>query len=347
MSSSAPVVQAILEQFTRCFNPTFETDGGNSSSGAPNLSPRSSQQGRSSPFERLQDALSNSKHRRSGGSGSVASKSSNGSKKSQGPDVIAKAKKAALPSPESLEEKCYKRKLEIFRSRDSPDIERQTNHPTRGRTKMSNELIEDPAADSSDEEIKNLTSNNRFTCGMNMGPIKESKHVANFAKLFNLSQDRSSNPFGLCFATPVRAASPEDIATLSDDKLTTDEFLERHGRSSSPVAPGLVTDSFQGSDSISDDEVETVNSTLYFESKYNNFIQTSPPMPLFHSQSITVTPSKTDEISEMIKKRTEECSPPRRRVGRRNLSPRKRSGKQNDPPSPNSVADMMPKLCEF
>jgi hypothetical protein len=279
--------------------------------------------------------------------GSIGSKSSNGSKKSQGSVVVAKAKKAALPSPEILEEKSYKRKLEIFRSRgDSPDAERQMNHPVRGRTKMSNDLIEDLASDSSDEEIKNLTSNNRFTCGVNMGNIKESKHVANLAKLFNLGQDRSSNPFGICFATPVRAASPEDIATLSDDKLTTDEFLERHARSSSPCAPGLVNDSLQGSDSISDDEVETVNSTLYFESKYNHFIQTRPPMPLFHCQSITVTPSKTDELSEMLKKRSDESRPSRRKGGRRNLSPRKRSTEQNDPPSPHSVADMQ-KIAEF
>lgn len=345
MSSSSPhVVQAILEQFTRCFNPTCETDGVGSSGGAP--SPRSSEHGRTSPFERLQDALRDSKHRRSG---SDASKSSNGSKKSQGSDVVAKAKKAAaLPSPEILEEKSYKRKLEIFRTRDSPDIERQMNHAARGRHKMSNELIEDPPSDSSDEEIKNLTSNNRsnrFACGMNIGPIKESKPVANITKFFNIGQD--GNPFGLCFATPVRAASPEDLASLSDDKLTADEFLARHGRSSSPGpgAPDLVNDSLQGSSSVSDDGVETVNSTLYFESKYNNVVQTQPPMPLFHSQSITVTPSKTDEISEMIKKRCEKHGSSRRRGARRNLSPKKRSTKAHDPPSPHSVADI-PRLAE-
>ena len=176
---------------------------------------------------------------------------------------------------------------------------------------------------------------------MNMGPIKESKPVANITKFFNIGQD--GNPFGLCFATPVRAASPENIASLSDDKLTTDEFFERHGRSSG--APNLVNDSLQRSDSMSDDGVETINSTLYFESKYKNFIQTRPPMPLFHSQSITVTPSKTDELSEMIKKRSEEHRPSRRRGERRNLSPRKKkTTKASDPPSPNSVADM-PKIA--
>ena len=343
MPSSPPVVQALVEQFTRCFSPTCETDCAGPSGGASKLSPRSSQNGRTSPFERLQDALRDSKHRRSVDS-SVASKSSTESKRSQVSDVVARAKKAAIPSPEILEEKSYKRKLEIFRTRDSPDIERQLNHPVRGRAKMSNDLVEDPPSDSSDEEIKNLTSNtnrsNRFACGMNMGPIKESKPVANFAKFFNIGQD--GNPFALCFATPVRAASPEDIANLSDDKLTTAEFLERH----SPRAPDLVNDSLQGSDSISDDGVETVNSTLYFESKYNNFTQTRPPMPLFHCHSITVTPSKTDEISEMIKKRSESSGTSNRRGVRRRLSPKKRSTKSYDPPSPNSVADI-PKLGAF
>eukprot|EP00986_Skeletonema_menzelii_P009918 scaffold4640_cov149-Skeletonema_menzelii.AAC.6 len=336
MSSSPPVVQALLEQFTRCFSPTCETDCEGSSGRAAKLSPRSSQHGRTSPFERLQDALRDSKHRRSADS-SVASKSSNESKRSQASDVVSKAKKAAIPSPEILEEKSYKRKLEIFRTRDSPDIERQLNHPVRGRAKVSNHLVEDPPSDSSDEEIKNLTRNssNRFACGVNMGPIKEAKPVANFAKFFNIGQD--GNPFALCFATPVRAASPEDIANLSDDKLTTAEFLERH----SPSAPDLVNDSLRGSDSISDDGVETVNSTLYFESKYNNFTQTRPPMPLFHCQSITVTPSKTDEISEMIKKRSEENGTSTRRGVRRRLSPKKRSTKSHEPPSPNSVADVL------
>lgn len=340
MSSSPPVVQALLDQFTRCFNPTCETACEGSSTGrAAKLSPRSSQHGRTSPFERLQDALRDSKHRRSGDS-SVASKSSNESKRSQASDVVAKAKKAAaIPSPEILEEKSYKRKLEIFRTRDSPDIERQLNHPVRGRAR-----IEDPPSDSSDEEIKNLTRSparsNRFACGVNMGPIKESKPVANFNKFFNIGKD--GNPFGLCFATPVRAASPEDIGNLSDDKLTTAEYLERHRRSSSPGAPDLVNDSLRGSDSISDDGVETVNSTLYFESKYNNFAQTRPPMPLFHCQSITVTPSKTDEISEMIKKRSEENVVTSNRRGvRMRLSPKKRSTKTHDPPSPNSVADLI------
>lgn len=306
--------------------------------------PRTTQKdGRLSPFERLQDALRDSRHRCSG---SVSSKSSHDSKKSQGSDYVAKAKmKVSPPSPESLEEKSYKRKLEIFRSRDSPDVERQMKPPVRPRSKPSNDLVEDQHSDESDDEIKNLTSSNRFTCGMNMG----ARPVASLAKLFNLGQDGSSNPFGLCFATPVRAASPENIANLSDDKLTTDEFLERHGRSSSPGAPGLLKDSLRESESMSDDydEVETVNSTLYFESKYNHVIQTRPPMPLFHSQSIVVTPSKTDELAETIRRRSEEyTSRGQTSSSRKKLSPRKKR-KEKDPPSPNCVADIMPKIAEF
>ena len=339
MTSSPHVVQSILEQFTRCFNPTCETDGVVSSGGAPSISPRSSQHGRTSPFERLQDALRDSKHKRS--NSSASSKNLDDSKRSQGSDVVAKAKKAAIPSPEILEEKSYKRKLEIFRTRDAPDNQRQ-------RAKMSNDLV-DPPSDSSDEEIKNLTRRNRFACGMNMGPIKDSKPIANFTKFFNIGQDGSSNPFGLCFATPVRAASPEDIETLSDDILTTEEFLDRHKHSSTPSAPDLVKDSLRGSDSITDDgveTVETVNSTLYFESKYNNFAQTSPPMPLFPSQSISVTPSNTNEISKMITRRYEEDLSSKKRGPRRNTSPKKRSTKAHYPSSPSSVAEI-PKLAEI
>ncbi len=348
MTSSSPphVVQSILEQFTKCFNPTYESDGVASSGGkAPSISPRSFQHGRTSPIECFRDALRDRKHRRSGsGNSSGTSKSLDDTKGSQGSDVVAKAKNAAsVPSPEILEEKSYKRKLEIFRTRNSPDVERQ-------RARMSNDLVEDPPSDSSDEEIKTLMRRNRFACGMNMGPIKESKPIANLTKFFNIGQDGPTSPFGLCFATPVRAASPEDVETLSDDCLTTEEFLDRHARSSSPDdAPGLVVDSLQGSDSVSEDgqkTVETVNSTLYFESKYNNFTQTSPPMPLFASQSISVTPTKTNEISEMIKRRHEEHHKPKRRVARRNISPQKRSTKSHHPSSPNSVS-VTPRLAEI
>lgn len=344
--SSPPVVQALLESFTRCFNPIGNEEG---NCGAPNVAPRTPRSdGRSSPIERLQEAFRDSKHRRTG---SQSSKSSNGSKKSQGSDdVSSKAKKKSPPSPESLEEKSYKRKLEIFRSRDSPDIERQMNHPANGRpAKLSNDLLDESME--SDEEIKNLTSSNRFTCGVNMGPINRAKPVANLAKFFNLGQEGGSpNPFGLCFATPVRAASPEDIATLSDDKLTTDEFLERHRRSPSGAPDLLKDDSLEGSDSTSsDDDVETVESTLYFESKYNHFLQTKPPMPLFHAQSIPVSPSKTDELAETIRRRSEESiSSSSRKKGSRSkkrLAPRKKS-RAKEPYSPTSVADM-PKIAEF
>lgn len=343
--SSPPVVQALLESFTRCFNPIGNEEG---NCGAPNVAPRTPRSdGRSSPIERLQEAFRDSKHRRTG---SQSSKSSNGSKKSHGSDAVSKAKKKSPPSPESLEEKSYKRKLEIFRSRDSPDIERQVDHPASGRpAKLSNDLLDESME--SDEEIKNLTSSNRFTCGVNMGPINRAKPVANLAKFFNLGQEGGSqNPFGLCFATPVRAASPEDIASLSDDKLTTDEFLERHRLSPSGAPDLLKHDSLEGSDSTSsDDDVETVESTLYFESKYNHFLQTKPPMPLFHAQSIPVSPSKTDELAETIRRRSEESiSSSSRKKGSRSkkrLSPRKKS-KVKEPYSPTSVADM-PKIAEI
>lgn len=347
--SSPPVVQALLESFTRCFNPIGNEEG---NCGAPNVAPRTPRSdGRSSPIERLQEAFRDSMHRRTGSQSSKSSKSSNGSKKSQGSDdVSSKAKKKSPPSPESLEEKSYKRKLEIFRSRDSPDIERQMNHPANGRpAKLSNDLLDESME--SDEEIKNLTSSNRFTCGVNMGPINRAKPVANLAKFFNLGQEGGSpNPFGLCFATPVRAASPEDIATLSDDKLTTDEFLERHRRSPSGAPDLLKDDSLEGSDSTSsDDDVETVESTLYFESKYNHFLQIKPPMPLFHAQSIPVSPSKTDELAETIRRRSEESiSSSSRKKGSRSkkrLAPRKKS-RAKEPYSPTSVADM-PKIAEF
>ena len=48
--------------------------------------------------------------------------------------------------------------------------------------------------------------------------------VSGIASLFRQAQ----KPFGLCFATPVRTASHEDVDKLSDDKLTYDELVCRH-----------------------------------------------------------------------------------------------------------------------
>ena len=335
--SSPHVVQTILEQFTRCLNPNVEENSRVPSSGAPDgrALPKTADSGRTStrPTERVQDGLLGD---------SFNSRSSKGNKKSQSYDIVTNAKKAALPSPEFLEAKTYKRKLEIFRTRDSPDIERHMDHSGRSRNKVSDDLVEDPNSDSSDDEIINLTRN-RFTCGVNMGPIKKSNPVSNITKFFNLGKEGSSYPFGLCFATPVRSSFAEDIANLSDDKLTTDEFLERHGSLS---APDLVDDSLKGSDSITDDGVETVNSTLYFESKYDHVIQTRPPMPLFLCQSIPVTASKTDELTEMIKKRSVENHPSKSRKGRRLIYSTKQSSKTIEPPSPNSVAEI-PQVAEI
>jgi hypothetical protein len=139
------------------------------------------------------------------------------------------------------------------------------------------------------------------------------------------SGGRWSPPGFLCFATPVRSNSDDgeggeygdtNLAHLSDDKLTADEFLSRHGgiggnnNSTAPPPPKQVSPEHNNTNSSNDGrnsamsnqnggaggsvytemsgtDAQTIESTLYFDQKYSHVIQTRPPMPLFQENIVT------------------------------------------------------------
>ena len=143
------------------------------------------------------------------------------------------------------------------------------------------------------------------------------------------SGGRWSPPGFLCFATPVRSNSDDggeggeygdhNLAHLSDDKLTADEFLSRHGgiggntnnsAHAAPLPPKQVSPEHGNTNSSNDGrnsamsnqnggtggsvytemsgtDAQTIESTLYFDQKYSHVIQTRPPMPLFQENIVT------------------------------------------------------------
>ncbi|KAL3784289.1 hypothetical protein HJC23_004953 [Cyclotella cryptica] len=393
-----PVVQVILESFTRCFNPANSdyACGGSSrrdhqrshSSASGNSRGHRSQHRRASskvsssstPTRAVERIELNGKEwddvfssgRSSGKSHASADSrkrrpSSRGRAKeanvdSSDTDAVARAKKAAHRiDPEAIEQRSLKRKLEIFRTRDSPEIfqvapppPRQMPHGKQSRFAAPEELF---FSDSSEEEIANLTSSRkRFACGLggnydgNIGPM------ASFARFFNLGPQ--PNPFGLCFATPVRTASAEQADKFSDDQLTADEFIERH--SGNPHVTPELEASQDGSESQSRcfGEDDTITSTLYFDQKYSHLVQTRPPMPLFHSQMVPCSDYQSDELTQIIKKKHMSCgdltpsslsspqSPPRiltttskTRKHHRESNRESRHVMTNAPPSPVNISD--------
>lgn len=150
--------------------------------------------------------------------------------------------------------------------------------------------------------------------------------ISNVARLLNLGFTEAQKPFGLCFATPVRASSHEDVSKLPDDRLTADEFLERHaGRKNTTTSNFLtaneITPDHHGSSSNNNttdssyNEDETITSTLYFDHKYSHVVQTRPPMPLFREDMLRSGQDEEgnwcgDELSEIIKKRSSSVERP-------------------------------------
>mmetsp|Transcript_7087 Transcript_7087/g.15629 ORF Transcript_7087/g.15629 Transcript_7087/m.15629 type:complete len:467 (-) Transcript_7087:355-1755(-) len=359
-----PVVQTILESFTRCFNPVNDAGacgahrcgggGGYGSSASDNdniidatsyrntpSQKRVPHNGSSSPTratERLElndkewdDVFSDKAVRRgstnsrksSSGSSSRRSHHSNHSNNNNNMmmdtedygEVVARAKKAAhRMDPETLEQRSIKRKLEIFRTRDSPPtLPRFKVTPTGNKQQRCSSTPDELVlSDSSEDEIKNLTSKKRFTCGLGIHRADGSPISSGFAKFFNLGPQQ--NPFGLCFATPVRTSSLERVGKLSDDQLTTDEFLRRHGAGPHHATPDYEISRDESGIVSRAGEDDTITSTLYFDQKYSHVVETRPPMPLFHSQMIPCSESKSDELTKIIKKkqRSSETSSPSR-----------------------------------
>lgn len=273
---------------------------------------------------------------------SSASRKVSSSSSSEGnhANVVAKAKRAAIRrrnsnknvsiDPKTLEERSMKRKLEIFRCRgDENGSVGNGSHSSHSNNDPASSSRRPPASkvraeedSSDDEEIRNLMSKRRFACGFGMRGDDSSNPtsklgepfgnntegpMSSFARFFNITPPQMS--YGLCFATPVRSYAPNDFGNLSDDKLTADEFIQRHGgvqigrvERNHHDTPELET-SIDGSVSEGFVEDETITSTLYFDQKYSHVVQTRPPMPLFHSQIIQCSESKTDELTRMIEER--------------------------------------------
>lgn len=359
---SQPVVQTILESFTRCFNPSsseFPNCVGNrrpSNGGTRSRSPASvhrSSSKRSSPTSATNRLELNDKEwddvfKSSKSTDSRRRRSSLGSRRDHDDhaDVVARAKKAAHKlDPETIEQRSLKRKLEIFRTRDSDLRSAAPEKPQEPQSRRACTPEELVCSDSSEEEITNLTSSRkRFACGIGANADKDGP-IASFAKFFNLNPPQP-NPFGLCFATPVRTASAEQPSKFSDDQLTTEEFIRRHADPNT-ITPDLEI-SRDGSDSRLGEE-DTITSTLYFDQKYSHVVQTRPPMPLFHSQAVPCHDYQSDELTKIVRKKamhTYKQSPPRlltttskSRKSSSHSPKGKRYAMTDAPPSPMHISD--------
>lgn len=344
-SNEQPVVQSIIESFTRCFHPSdlaCKHDGA-ARSKSPQHARRSSKMSSSSSPTRATSRLElNGKEwddvfdRKSRSTDSRRRRSSSKSQKDVDYiDVVARAKKSGHRlDPETIEQRSLKRKLEIFRNRNSSDTSRPSSRSRRRhRAGTPEELV---LTDSSEEEIANLTSSRkRFACGLGQN---DNGPIASFAKLFNLGPQ--PNPFGLCFATPVRTASAEVAEKFTDDQLTADEFINRHAHD--PTVTPEMQISHDTGDLSRLGEDDTITSTLYFDQKYAHVIQTRPPMPLFQSHAVPCEDYKSDDLTRIIKKKyCGQRGPTRVRASppRPSPSPKMKYSMRDAPPSPMQVSD--------
>jgi len=318
---SAAVVQTILESFTRCFNPIDTDLGCTKDNGGGSSSNNSSR--RSSPINHLFGH---------DGRGAVSRSTSSGADRkllnAMNYDVDGKknsSRKKKQLSAKELEEQSMKRKLEIFRgasdnsknsqgvatkkldrTRTPPSGSSSSREPSPTSQQIATATPEQTgqlALSDDEEELIRLTqSRKRFACGTNLPSStgRATSPISNIGSgVVNLFRQAQK---GLCFATPVRTASPEDIANLSDDKLTDDEFLCRHSLAKKDIAQVSPTDTTQDLN-CSYNEEETITSTLYFDQKYSHVVQTRPPMPLFQENMLS-SESRTDELTNIFQRRS-------------------------------------------
>ena len=374
-----PVIQTLLESFTRCFNPlnhysgggcTKIIDGGCGSSSDDDdnnnvVASTTTDQHTNSILKHRHGELPTSSSSCAAAASRAVSRSTSSTdanKKRQhhgdydGDDAIHHRQqyhRNRKLSGEYLEERSMKRKLEIFRCDNGGATSRPPPpklKPRQSNSHFNNNHHQAPSSSprgrssphsstsSDDEDLIRLTSqtsrrNNRrlFSCGVDLHD--HDSPISNVARLFNmgsssLAEAAQKSPFGLCFATPVRASSHEDATKLDEDALTAEEFMERQqqqqqqqkkkanqpiGLHANEITPdhhhhnnnNTTTDS-------SYNEEETITSTLYFDAKYSHLVQTRPPMPLFREDMLVRSSDDGDgggcssgqELSEMIKKRS-------------------------------------------
>lgn len=255
---SPPVVQTILESFTRCFNPLEPC------ARAPRRASRASATPPPAPpppsgSSHLFGANIDADEVRAVSRSHSSSASGRGARTAPAPTASAPCRpRPTPPSARDLAERSRKRKLEIFRGAggSAAAVGPRPTPPTAGPGSLA-------LSDDEEELLRRAgsTSRRRYACGMDVDPRRRMSGVA---RLFH--QGLSEAQRGLCFARPVRTACHEDAASLPDAALTDAEFRQRHADPSS--------------------EEETISSTLYFDQKYCHVAQTRPPMPLFQEHML-------------------------------------------------------------
>jgi len=221
------------------------------------------------------------------------------------------------------------RKLEIFRTTEeeclaefgvTPRKKGQSSSHARNNRRGHNRSGSGGATlvASSDDEIKNLTENQKRTYAQaggtrtNNAQVRDESLAATFGRLLRdplgcITNVQGQYNDGLCVATPVRAASRVNVANLSDWKLTAEEFaarygVDRGGRCGKFDAPDVD----ESSASLSHwEEEETITSASYFDQKYSHLIETNPPMPLFDDHRVAVSERETDAIFKIAKYKRE------------------------------------------
>ncbi len=340
-----PVIQTLMESFTRCFNPlnhhsgcTKIINGGCGSDDEEVDVVRRSSSFRdgelsssgSRAVSRTSTSSSEARKKKQRGDGDNRNNQSN-TMVAFDDDAIRRQSSHRKLSGEYLEERSMKRKLEIFRcdgatarlpAKLKPRQGTSTGHARNNSTTPRDRSSPQSSSSSDDEDLIRLaqsSSRERFSCGIN---LNHDSPISNVARFLNMGLIEAQKPFGLCFATPVRASSREDVSKLSDDRLTAEEFFQRHPHdaatttflNANEITPDRNHHNNVGSNNnataadSSYNEDETITSTLYFDHKYSHLVQTRPPMPLFREDMLNSGDGDGnycgDELSEIIKRRS-------------------------------------------
>ena len=315
-SQPTPIVQTIFDSVTRCFNPIDGEDESPFSSRCGYPSSRCPTSGRHAQESSTAGTTTNKNYQSRRTSSGGASQ-----------DAANKAYDA---------DRYLERKLEIFRTTDEdclaefgfhrprPSKRQKSSSGKHRRGDSSNTLV---YASESDEitnltkaqrraEAQNVNTNNHRRGGNGNNENYSNNPVAFFIKLlrdpFNCMNEVQKQPIvGMCFATPVRTSSPEDISNLSDWKLTAEEFASRQlaqqhqGQGGQDAVPDVDESSASHSDQENEGEEETITSASYFDQKYPVTFDANPPMPLFQEHRVAVSEYETNEILKIVEQREE------------------------------------------
>jgi hypothetical protein len=320
----ASVAQVIFDSLTRCFHPT-DGEGGSLFS----CPPRSSRSSRTTVVEFPPQTA-------------VAPPES-----SRGSSNKLKTQPQPPPSPPQQQQqqrqydadRYIHRKLEIFRTTDEECLAEfgvvpgnKAQSSSHARSNRRGHLVV-----SSDDEIDNLTEKQKRMSDLGNSKqtnsqVRDESFAVTVIRLLreplscitNVQRQYNSS---LYFATPVRAASRENVTKLSDWRLTAEEFAARYGGDK-----GCKCDESIASQSHLEEE-ETITSASYFDQKYSHIIETTPPMSLFNDHRVAVSEIETDAILKIANNKREAYEANSIRTRRRSKSTTPRSS-----PTDNIVA---------